>query len=519
MKKLKGRCKAQETKPHAKLNMSLLWRHPGLYIALPFRETFVNKLKHYPHKSDGFYIWIDIVFMKKYFLLSLSILSAVILSAQPGTQSKKIVADKVAATVGDQIVLYSDIKNTIADYTRQGVEVPENAECLILDQAILSKVLMQQAQKDSLPVTDEEVESDLDLRVREFIRMYGTEKAVEELAGKSIYQIKEDARESVKEKKLAEAMQRKIVDNVKITPAEVKTFFDRIPKDSLPFYESELEVGQIVVYPQASRDLEKYIIDELNHYKQLIESKSSTFEQMAKLHSEDPGSKDRGGEYQLNRKDKSWEPAFLAAAFRLKDGEISSVIKTKFGYHIIQMVQRSGDEAIIRHILRTPPITDEETNASIAQLDSVRAKIIAGTMNFNQAALKYSQDEQQKFAGPFFTGRDGSTYVTIDELDKDVVAMLGKLKVGEISQPTPFTDQQRGKKGVRVVYLKSRSEPHRMNLRDDYNKVAQLALEEKKAKAMDKWLTSKLPTYYIMVADDFSASCPGVQKYVSKKSF
>src|SRR5215471_8152198 len=353
------------------------------------------------------------LFMKKYFLLPIFTLLAGVLFAQQPTQAKKIVADKVAAVVGDRIIMYSDIKNTISDYVRQGAEIPEHAECLILDQAVLSKVLMQQAEKDSLPVTDEEVEADLDLRVREFVRMYGTEKAVEELAGKSIYQIKEDARESVKEKKLAEAMQRKVVENVKITPAEVKVYFDRIPTDSLPFYESELEVGQIVIYPQASRDLEKYVIDELNHYKQMIESKSTTFEQMAKLHSEDPGSKDRGGEYQISRKDKSWEPSFIAAAFRLKDGEISSVIKTKFGYHIIQMVQRNGDEAIIRHILRTPPITEEETNAAIAQLDSARAKIIAGTMNFNQAALRYSQDEQAKFAGPCFMGRSGSTYVTI----------------------------------------------------------------------------------------------------------
>jgi peptidyl-prolyl cis-trans isomerase SurA len=457
--------------------------------------------------------------MKKYFLFPVSILLVIVLSAQPGTQSKKIVADKISATVGDRIIMYSDIKNTISDYVRQGAEIPDNAECLILDQAVLSKVLMQQAEKDSLPVTDEEVESDLELRVREFIRVYGTKDAVEELAGKSIYQIKEDARESVREKKLAEAMQRKIVENIKITPAEAKVFFDRIPKDSLPFYESELEVGQIVVYPQASRDLEKYVIDELNHYKQQIESKTATFEQLAKLHSEDPGSKNRGGQYQINRGDKSWDPSFMAAAFRLKEGEVSSVVKTKFGYHIIQMVQRNGDEAVIRHILRTPPITDEETNAAISKLDSVRAKLIAGTMNFNQAALKYSQDEQSKFAGPFFMGRDGSTYVTIDELDKDVVNMLGKLKLGEYSQPTAFTDEQRAKKGVRIIYLKSRSEPHRMNMKDDYNKIAQIALEEKKAKAMDKWLAAKLPTYYIMIADDFSADCPNVQKYISKKSF
>src|SRR4030095_13806352 len=282
--------------------------------------------------------------MKKILSVAGCVLWATLLLAQAGTQSKKIVADKIAAVGGDRIIMYADIKNTIADYVRQGAEVPENAECLILDQAVLSKVLMQQAEKDSLPVTDDEVEADLELRVREFVRMYGTEKAVEELAGKSIYQIKEDARESVREKKLAEAEQRKIVDNIKITPAEAKVLFDRIPKDSLPFFESELEVGQIVVYPRASRDLEQYVIDELNHYKQMFAAKTSTFEQWAKLDSQDPGSKDRGGEYEINRKDKSWDASFISAAFPLKDGEVSPVVKTKFGYHIIQMEQRNGDE-------------------------------------------------------------------------------------------------------------------------------------------------------------------------------
>ena len=309
-------------------------------------------------------------------------------------------------------------------------------------------------------------------------------------------------------------MQRKIVDNIRITPAEAKAFFDRIPKDSLPFYESELEVGQIVVYPQASRDLEKYVIDELNHYKQFLESKSSTFAQLAKLYSQDPGSKDRGGEYEINRKDKSWDPSFIAAAFRLKDGEISSVIKTKFGYHIIQMEQRNGDEALIRHILRVPPITDEETNASISKLDSVRSKIIAGTLNFNQAALKYSEDEQQNLPVHFLSGEMVQPMLPSMNLDKDIVAMLGKLKVGEYRIPTPFTDEQSNKKGVRLVYLKSRSEPHRMNLKDDYNKISQMALEEKKAKAMDKWVRRRICRHITLWLQMILASnCPNVQKY------
>ncbi|MBD0331772.1 MAG: peptidylprolyl isomerase [Chitinophagaceae bacterium] len=431
-------------------------------------------------------------------------------------QPKKIVADKIVGIVGDRIILQSDIKNSIADMARQGASLPDNAECLIMEQALTSKLLMLQAEKDSLPVSDDEVEAELDQRIRYFINMYGTQEELERLAGKTIYQIKDDARESVKERKLAEAMQHKIVENVRITPTEVKAFFDKIPKDSLPFYETELEIGQIVLYPKASRELEQYVIDELNNYKKQIETKVTTFEQLAKRYSEDPGSKERGGQYQINRTEKTWDPAFLSAAFRLKEGEISPVVKSKFGYHIIQMVQRNGDDAVVRHILRIPPVTDAEINEAVSKLDSIRAKLIAGTLNFATAAGKYSEDEAAKFAGPYITGRSGSTYVTIDELDKDVVAMLDKLKVGEFSQPIAFTDQ-RGKKGVRLLYLKSRTEPHRMNLNDDYNKIAQLALEEKKISTLDKWLNNRIPTYYIMV-DPAVTNCPQLSRWMSQKA-
>ncbi len=447
--------------------------------------------------------------MKHFLTFSIFIFAFFFASAQP----QKIVADKIIGVVGDKIILYSDIKNAIADATRQGGTVPENAECIILEQALVSKVLMLQAVKDSLPVTDEEVEADLDLRVREFIRAYGTQEELERIAGKTIYQIKDDARESIKENKLAQSMQSKIVGTVRITPNEVKAYFDKVPVDSLPFFESELEIGQIVVYPKASRDLEKYIIDELAAYKRQIETKLATFEQLAKNFTEDPGSKERGGQYQVNRTEKTWDPAFLSAAFRLKEGEISNPFKSKFGYHIIQMVQRNGDDAIVRHILRKPPVTDAEIAAGISKLDSVRAKLIAGTIDFNTAAGKYSEDEAAKFAGAFIASRDGDSYLTIDELDKDIVAILDKLKVGEFSQPNAFVNE-RGDKGVRILYLKSRSEPHRMNIRDDYNKISQAALEEKKAVTLDKWLNSRIPGYYIMV-DPSVASCPQLTKWTT----
>ena len=430
-------------------------------------------------------------------------------------QPKKVVADKIVAVVGDRIILQSDIKNSIEDARRQGSTVPEGAECMLMEQAVVSKVLMLQAEKDSLPVSDEDVEAELDQRVRHFINQVGGQKELEEYAGKTVYQIKDDARESVKESKLAAAMQQKIVGGVKITPTEVKVFFDRIPKDSLPFFESELEVCQITVIPKASRDLEQYIVAEMNNYKKQIETKVASFEQLAQRYSEDPGSKDRGGRYHINRNEKTWDPAFLSASFRLKNGEISAPVKSeKFGYFLIQMMERRGDDADVRLILRTPPVTDAEINQAKGKLDTVRSKIVAGMINFNEAATKYSDDEAAKYSGPCLLNRDGAPYVTIDQMDKDMVAMLGKMKVGDFSQPTAFTSDQ-GKKGVRIVYLKSRTEPHRMNLNDDYSKISQAALEEKKGQALDKWIKTKMPTYYIMVDDESKADCPKMQKFAS----
>ncbi|MGK2863917.1 MAG: peptidylprolyl isomerase [Chitinophagaceae bacterium] len=430
-------------------------------------------------------------------------------------QPRKIVADKIIAVVGDRIILQSDIKNSIEDATRQGSTVPEGAECMLMEQALISKVMMLQAEKDSLPVTDEDVEAELDQRVRHFINQVGSQQALEEYAGKTVYQIKDDARESVKESKLAAAMQQKIVSSVRITPTEVKAFFDRIPKDSLPFFESELEVGQITIIPKASRDLEQYVVSEMNNYKRQIETKVATFEQLAQRYSEDPGSKDRGGRYQINRNEKTWDPAFLSASFRLKNGEISAPVKSeKFGYFLIQMVERRGDDADVRLILRSPPVTEAEINNAKGRLDTVRSKIIAGTLGFNEAATKYSDDEAAKYSGPFLLNRDGSPYVTIDQMDKDMVASLRTMKVGEISNPVAFTSDQ-GKKGVRIVFLKSRSEPHRMNMNDDYSKISQAALEEKKAQVLDKWIKTKMPSYYIMVDDIAKQECPKLQELAS----
>jgi peptidyl-prolyl cis-trans isomerase SurA len=289
---------------------------------------------------------------------------------------QRVVADKIIAIVGDKIILNSEITNEISDMQRRGEQVPENAQCAILEQALAMKALVMQAEKDSLQVSDEEMEGLLDNRVRAFVAQFGSKEALEQVAGRTVYQLKEDFRQPLKENKLAELMRNKIVGNIKITPNEVKAYYDKIPKDSLAFYESEVEIGEIILYPKASRELEKYAIDELTEYKRQVEAGERRFETLASLYTDDPGSKDKGGLYNVNRTDKSMDPTFLSAAFRLKEGQISPVIKSKFGYHIIQMVSRSGDDATIRHILKIPQVTETEITETTQKLDSIRSNLI-----------------------------------------------------------------------------------------------------------------------------------------------
>ncbi len=447
--------------------------------------------------------------MKKFYLTAL--FSVVFLSLF--AQTKRVLADRIIATVGDKIVLKSEIENSIADMQRQNMEMPDNAKCLLLEQALGVKTLVLQAEKDSIPVSEEEIDAEIDNKVRYFINQYGSKDVVEQIAGKTIYQLKEDFKQTFREQKLAQSMRNKIVDDVKITPSEVKAYFETIPKDSLPYYESEVEVGQVIVYPKASRELETYAIDQLKEYKQQVESGTKKFETLASLYTDDPGSKETGGKYDINKNEKQWDPIFLAKAFSLKEGQVSTVFKTKFGYHIIQMISRAGDDASIRHILKIPQVSSIEINDAKHKLDSIRSKLIAGTIKFGEAVAKYSDDESSKFTGGRIPGKDGSTFLTIDQLDKDLVVRLKDIAVGEYSQPSEYTDE-RGKKGVRIVQLITRTEPHRENLKDDYNKLAQRALDDKKNETLEKWFTKNIPTFYINVDGEYKG-CAEMQKWTT----
>ncbi|HRN79061.1 MAG TPA: peptidylprolyl isomerase [Ferruginibacter sp.] len=444
--------------------------------------------------------------MKQSFLTLCIILAATMLYAQP----YKVVADKIIAVVGNKVILQSDVDNTILDMQRQGVPVPENAECLVLEQSMGMKALVLQAEKDSIPVSEEEVETSIENQIRGFINAYGSKDELERVAGRSVYQIKEDFKESFRERKLAESMRNKIVDGIRITPQEVKAYFDKIPIDSLPLYEAELEIGQIIIFPKASKDVEEYAIEQLSDIRKQAEA-GRDFGVLANMHTEDGGSKDRGGMYEINRTQRDLDPVWLSKAFTLKEGQVSQPFKTRFGYHIIKLESRMGDEAVVRHILKIPKVTQVEIKAGMEKMDSVRSMLIAGTIDFGTAVARYSEDDMHKFTAGMLMGRNGS-FLTIDELDKSMIPVIATLRPGEFSQPVEYTDE-RGRRGVRIVYLKSKSEPHVENLKDDYSKIAQRALEIKKDEALDKWFSEKVKTYHIMVDKQYH-NCEVLQKWL-----
>lgn len=416
-------------------------------------------------------------------------------------------ADKIIAVVGkNRIILKSDVDIQFTSYRAQNPELSDTVKCNLLQQMIVQKMLVEQAERDSLLVSDEDVEGTIENRIRQFIRQYGSREKLEEVAGKTIYQLKEENRQLFKEQLMADRMQSKILENVKITPAEIQVFYNKIPQDSLPFFPATVEVGQIVIDPPVSTELDQYARKKLEDIRNQIVSEGKNFETMAGLYSDDPGSRDNGGRYNdVNRTGGGWAPEFVAAAFKLQNGEISPVIKTTFGYHIIQMINRKGDVADLRHILIIPEKTSADYKKALVKLDSVRSLLVSGAMGFSEAVGKFSTDEAAKTTGGMITDpATGSPELEIDKLDPAMALMLDSMTVGGFSQPQIFRNE-RGDQSARIVYLKSRTEPHKANLKDDYSKIQQVALSQKQAQQLENWVRNNLNDYYIKIAPEYQS--------------
>jgi peptidyl-prolyl cis-trans isomerase SurA len=372
---------------------------------------------------------------------------------------------------------------------------------------IIQKLLVEQAERDSLPVSEDEIEGTIDNKIRYYTRQLGSKEKLEEMLGKTVYQIKEDNHDIVKEQKLAEKMQSKILDNVKITPAEVQVFYNKLPQDSLPFYPATVEIGQIVVDPPVSPELDNYAKDELEKIRKRIVEGGESFETLAGIYSQDPGSRDNGGAYNDVTRGGGFAPEFVAAAFKLQNNEISPIVKTQFGYHIIQMVARKGEVCNLRHILIRPQQTSADFKVAMNKLDSVRKLLIDGKFSFPEAVGKFSTDENAKSTGGMIADpQTGAAQLEIEKLDPAMVLTLDSLSPGGYSKPQVFTTEK-GDQSVRIVYLRNRTTPHKANLRDDYSKIQQVALSQKQAMKLEKWVTDRLPNYYLKISKEY-VGCP-----------
>ncbi len=410
------------------------------------------------------------------------------------------VADKIIGIVGNKIILQSDVSQQFDQEKLNNPQLPDSLKCTILYTLLAQQMLVEQAGRDSIIVPEEQIEDILDNRIRYYLQQYGSKDALEAASGRTIYQLKDDFRPFFKDKTIAERMQSEIMQNVKVTPAEITAFYEKIPKDSLPPFPATVEMGQIMVKPKINPEIEQLAKDKLENIRKDIVEGGKSFATMAGIYGMD-GTKDNGGEMDINRKE--FDAQFVAAAYRLQPGEISPVVKTKFGYHIIQMIRRMGEEAKVRHIVIVPEVTNYDLQATLKQLDSVRADLVSGKISFAEAVGKYSTDDQSKMTGGMVMDQNGSSIMEISELDPEMSRSVAEMKIGEYSQPQIFTDPQSRSRACRILFMKNRTDPHILNLKDDYGRIQQVALQQKQNEYLNKWITERISTYYIKIDPEY----------------
>lgn len=410
--------------------------------------------------------------------------------------------DGVIAVVGQKIILRSDLETQLLHMKAQGTKINDDTRCQVFEEILYQTLLLNQSELDSIEVPEMQVESELNRRISLFEDQMGGRTQLEDYYGKSFAEIKEYFREMVRDQMKTQRMQANITENVKVSPQQVKEFYKKMPKDSLPLVESELEISQIVIYPEIKDTQIKKIKEELKEYKQRVEN-GEDFTVLASLYSDDLGSAEDGGELGWVRRG-DLVPEFSEAAFALQnEGEMSEIIKTDFGYHLIQFIERKGTKIRVRHILRIPkPLASENMKAK-NKLDSIAVLIRKGYYTFESAAEKFSQDDNTKQNGGILINQyTGMTKFKSGEIDPSTNYILKQLKIGEISDP--FENRStRGKNEIKIIRIKSRTEAHIADFKTDYQKISDLALEAKKKLVVDDWIREKQKTTFINIEPEF----------------
>lgn len=416
-------------------------------------------------------------------------------------QEEQII-DRVVAVVGQNIILQSDIEEQYKQYRLHGgiKGSARSIRCKILEDMLFQKLLLNQAELDSIEVTPEQIENEMNQTIKYYVAQLGSEENLEKMYNKTMLEIKEEMRKFLREKYLSEQVQAKIVEGVSPTPADVREYFRSIPQDSIPMVNSKYEIAELVKKPPITLDEKLAVKDKLYQLRARI-LKGDRFSTMALLYSEDPGSAKKGGELGFHGKGE-FAPEFEATAFTLKEGEISEVIETEFGFHILQLIERRGDYVNVRHILMTVKVSPEALQKAYEELDSIANLIRNDSMTFDVAVKKFSDEDNKVSGGILVNETTGGTLFEPEELDQQVAGVINYLKVGEVSHPVPMKTKK-DKDAYRLLIIKRKTQAHRANLNDDYSMIQQWTMQKKREEAINKWIKSKSNKSYVKICDEF----------------
>lgn len=424
------------------------------------------------------------------------------LIASMSLSAQDSIVDKIVAVVGKNMIKLSDIEREYLQFRMQGNIQGSSAEikCRMIENLLFQKLLLNQAELDSVDIPPEQVNARIEERIKYYTAQFGSREKLEKFLKKPVENFKDEIRPVFREQLLVQKMQGVIAGDVKVTPSEVNVFFSKIDPDSIPEVGSEYEIGQIVKKPPVSETERQTVKDKLNSLRDRI-LKGESFTALAALYSEDPGSAKKGGELGLTPRG-DLVPEFEAVAFNLNKDEVSPVVETKYGFHIIQLIERKGAYVNVRHILLRPKVSLEDLIQAKTLLDSVYKLVTSKTMNFEDAAAKFSDDETKSNGGTMINPYNMSTKFPADEIDESVFFTVDKLEPGQISAPVPMKTED-DQQAYRILYLKKRSVPHVANLKDDYDKIQSIALEQKRNDVINDWIKARLAKTYINIFDEY----------------
>ncbi len=412
--------------------------------------------------------------------------------------------DGISAIVGEKIVLHSEIEGQAQQMKAQGYVGDETQlKCQIFEDLLYQKLLAYQAQIDSVDVSEDEIIDAIDQRIQYFISQIGSEQKLEEYFDKTISQIREEFLPVFRDQMLAQRMEGRITADVKVTPEDVRKFYNNIPKDSLPILPAEMQISQIVVFPKVNNEEKKRLENKLLEFKARVES-GEDFKFLATLYSEDPGSAKNGGDLGFLGRGVL-VPEFEAVAYRLQEGELSDIVETKFGFHLIQMIARRGEQINVRHILLKPSFSISSMNKVKSKLDSIINLIQLDSLTFEEAAFQFSEDDSKNNGGLIINPQTGTSSFTNEEIEPSLFFIVDKLSVGNISESVSFTSIDK-RKGYRAVVLNKKTESHIANLKDDYDRIKMVAEQDLKNNVSDKWIKNKIKQTYILIKTDYECS-------------